>query len=126
MRNQHARTCAQIVVVLAVTLMLAGMATAQVNGALFTTTSTGTVVDGNIYNAKTDVYITGGPQNEKDPGLVPDGNYYFMVTDPDGKVLLSTDGISCREVVVTGGRITGVVASPCAHALGTFDAANKE
>src|SRR5215469_2032819 len=80
---------------------------AQLSGAIYTTTSTGTTVNGNIYGLKTDVYLNGGPQNKKDPGL-PDGTYYFQVTDPSGAVLLSADDISCRQVVVSGGRIVGV------------------
>jgi hypothetical protein len=79
------------------------------------------------------VYITGGPQNTKDPGLVPDGNYYFQVTDPSGSVLLSLDDVSCRQVVVSGGRITGVPTTPppaaCLdgyHNLGTPNASNGE
>src|SRR3954453_19142842 len=86
---------------------------ASVNGAIFTTTSTGTKVNGNLYKAKTDVYLNGGPQNNNDPGLVPDGNYYFQVTDPSGAVLLSADDISCREVTVQNGRITGLVSAGC-------------
>ena len=35
------------------------------------------------------VYINGGPQNEDTQGL-PDGTYYFQVTNPSGAVLLST------------------------------------
>src|SRR5215471_10025189 len=104
MRNQHARTCAQIVVVLAVTLMLAGVAAASVNGAIQTTTSDGKVVNANIYPSKAAVYLTGGPQNEHDPGLSPTGTcdpvpgcsntdttvpYYFQVTHPSGALLLS-------------------------------------
>src|SRR5438067_11997062 len=92
----------------------------QVNGAIFTTTSTGTTVNGNIYNNKSDVYLTGGPQNNHDPGLSPDGDYYFQVTDPGGATLLSSDPIACREVHVTGGRIVSIVAAGgCQHAPGT-------
>src|SRR5262245_44664955 len=56
----------------------------NVGGAIFTTIFDGTKVNGNPYDAKEDVYLNGGPQNQKDPGLVPDGNYYFQVTDPSG------------------------------------------
>jgi len=106
---------------------------ASVSGAIFTTDSTGTQVNGNIYSSKADVYLNGGPQNKQDPGLVPDGTYYFQVTDPSGAVLLSLDDISCRQVVVSGGRITGVpTTAPLAacvdgyHNLGTFNTANGE
>src|SRR5579863_1570296 len=107
-------------------------AVAQVNGAIFTTTSTGTTVNGNLYSVKTSVYLNGGPQNSKDPGIQPDGTYYFQVTDPSGAVLLSADDISCRQVVVSNGRITSVpstVPSKCAsgfHPLGTYNSANGE
>src|SRR5258708_3765533 len=104
-----------------------------VNGAIFTTTFTGTTVNGNLYDAKTSVYLNGGPQNHSDPGLVPDTNYYFQVTDPSGAVLLSADDISCRVVAVSGGRIVGVPSSAppagCAngfHPLGSYNPANGE
>ncbi len=112
----------------------AGVARAQVSGAIYTTTATGADVNGNIYTAKTDVYINGGPQNVNDPGLVPTGfstdtpayvTYVFQVTDPSGAVLLSTDDYTCREVLVQDGRIVGATGS-CPHALGTFDFANGE
>lgn len=115
------------------TLFAATALSAQVSGAIFTSTSTGTTVNGNLYDSKSDVYLNGGPQNTKDPGLVPDGTYYFQVTDPSGAVLLSKDDISCRQVVVTGGRIVGVptTAPPATcvdgyHNLGTFNSANGE
>jgi hypothetical protein len=69
------------------------------------------------------VYLTGGPQNHNNPGLVPNGLYYFQVTDPSGAVLLSTDPISCRQVQVTGGRIVAAAGS-CPHAIGTPNSAN--
>src|SRR5215471_1469437 len=59
--------------------------------ALYTTTNDGTAVNANIYATSTDVYISGGPQNPKAAGLVPDGTYYFQVTDPSG-------GTLCRQV----------------------------
>ena len=107
-------------------------ALAQVNGAIYTTTPTGTTVNGNLYDAKTSVYLSGGPQNSKDAGLQPDGNYYFQVTDPSGAVLLSADDISCRQVVVANGRVTRVPSPKPAqcvsnlHPLGTTDPASGE
>ena len=105
---------------------------AQVNGSIFTTTSTGATVNGNLYNTKNSVYLGGGPQNTKDPGLQPDGTYYFQVTDPSGAVLLSADDISCRQVVVSNGRINQVpnsLPAKCTsgfHLLGTNNPANNE
>ena len=64
---------------------------ANVSGAIWTTLSDGTEVNGNIYDAKEDVYLNGGPgkgAGSNAPGL-PDGTYIFMVTNPSGKTLLS-------------------------------------
>ena len=125
-------TVAALATLAFVMLVSALPALAQVNGAIYTTTSTGTTVNGNLYDAKTGVYLNGGPQNSKDAGLVPDGSYYFQITDPSGAVLLSADDISCRQIVVTNGRIVGVPAkTPTAcksgfHLLGTYNASNGE
>jgi hypothetical protein len=80
----------------------------KVNGAIFTTLFDGSSVDHNIYTAKQDVYLNGGPNSLSAPctaaGL-PDGEYYFQVTDPSGKIVLSTDELSERMVRVQGGII---------------------
>lgn len=96
-------------------------AAAQVAGAIWTTLPDGSVVDGNIYALKTDVYLNGGPgmgAGTNAPGLDPDGTYVFMVTDPSGKTLLSTDNAECRQVEVINGSFAGAVG-PCPHAEGT-------
>jgi hypothetical protein len=127
-----AATVAALATLAFVMLVSALPALAQVNGAIYTTTSTGTTVNGNLYDAKTGVYLNGGPQNSKDAGLVPDGSYYFQVTDPSGAVLLSADDVSCRQVVVSNGRIVSVPAKTQAacksgfHLLGTYNASNGE
>ncbi len=56
------------------------------NGSIDTTTSDGTVVNGNTqqYNTRQDVYIKG---KDFDPG-----NYYVRVTEPNGTVLGSSNG----------------------------------
>src|SRR4051812_34497875 len=58
-------------------------------GAIFTTDVACSGVDLNIYGAKADVYLNGGP---KHPGAatLPDGSYYVRVTDPSGATLLGT------------------------------------
>lgn len=58
-------------------------------GAIFTTDSTCTGVDLNIYSNKSDVYLDGGPAH---PGAasLPDGSYYVQVTDPGGHCVLGT------------------------------------
>ena len=76
-------------------------ASAAINGALQTTDPTGTVVNYNTGLPCDQVYITGGPQNTNDAGLVPVGptvTYYFQVTDPAGKVILYTDAVSNRTL----------------------------
>jgi hypothetical protein len=114
-------------------LLLSVPAFAQVNGAIYTTVADGSTVNTNIYADKAEVYLNGGPQNQSNPGLTPDGLYYFQVTDPSGAVLLSTDHVECRAVVVYDGRIIGVpnVEPPAActtgyHAVGALNANNGQ
>lgn len=95
---------------------------AGLSGAIYSTTKDGAAVNQNIFGSILDVYLSGGPQNLNASGL-PNGTYYFQVTDPSGKTLLSTDNAVCRQLNVTGGRVSGA-AGPCAHANGTFNAAN--
>ncbi len=79
-----------------------------VSGAIFTTTATGSAVNANLYDSKCAVYLDGGPGPHapaKAAGL-PDGDYYFQVTDPNGTTLLSTDPVSNRQFHVAGGVIT--------------------
>jgi hypothetical protein len=97
------------------------------NGAIYTSTSTGATVNANLYTLKDDVYINGGPQNQNPNGL-PDGTYYFEVTNPNGNTLLSTDLAQCRQVTVLNGRVAGPapasVTAGCAHAPGDTNPAN--
>jgi len=89
-------------------------ALANVAGAIYTTLIDGSEVNFNIYAAKPDVYLNGGPgkgAGSNAPGLVPDGTYVFMVTDPSGQTLLSTDPAACRQVTVSGGVITGITGT---------------
>src|SRR5687767_8667978 len=96
---------------LALSMMTADALAAQapLTGAIFTTLADGTYVNANIYTAKEDVYLNGGPQPNAPctaAGL-PDGQYYFQVTDPSGKVLLSIDPIQNRNVEILAGVIVG-------------------
>src|SRR6185436_20662590 len=96
----------------------------QLSGAIYTTDKTGTVVNGNTqYAAAGDVYISGGPQNQKGGASLPNGTYYFQVTDPSGAALLSTDNAICRQLTVANGKVTGA-AGPCPHPNGTFNPLN--
>lgn len=103
-------------------LCAAGTAAAQVSGAIFTTTPDGAIVNENVhYTAKADVFLSGGPGPNAPPGAagLPPGEYYFMVTDPSGKKLLSTDSARNRCVVIgNGGYMTNAACtSPGTHQL---------
>lgn len=90
-----------------------------VHGAIFTTTFDGSAVNANLYDSKCAVYLDGGPGPHAPAhaaGLA-DGEYYFQVTDPSGKTLLSTDPVSNRRFRVSQGVIvaytgTGGLAHP--------------
>ena len=92
------------------------------SGAIFTTLPDGSEVNFNIYPSKDAVYLDGGPGPGAPQGAagLDDGTYVFQITDPSGKVLLSTDPARCRQFTVVGGIITGVVAQPdgCEHVTG--------
>jgi hypothetical protein len=92
-----------------------------IKGAIFTTTVNGSAVNANIYGSTCDVYLDGGP-GPKAPATaagLPDGDYYFQVTDPSGVQLLSTDSVSNRRFHVTGGIITAFTGTGGpAHATG--------
>ena len=99
-------------------------ATAQgagVSGAIFTTTATGSTVNSNLFDSKCAVYLDGGPGPHapaRAAGL-PDGDYFFQVTDPSGVQLLSTDPVSNRRFRVSGGLITAYTGfGGPAHATG--------
>ena len=93
------------------------------SGAIFTTDASGNPVNLNIYDAKEDVYLNGGPgiNAPDDAAGLPAGTYSFQVTDPSGKTLLSTEPVSCRQFSVdASGVIVSVApAGACAHVTGT-------
>lgn len=68
----------------------------NLTGAIYTTNATCDGVNVNLYDAKDDVYLNGGPQGGGS-GL-PDGNYYAKVTTPDGDMLGKTN-IASVEVL---------------------------
>ncbi len=104
--------------------VLTGTAFAQqFPGAIFTTEETGVSVSQNAnYGDPGDVYLSGGPDNQNTSGL-PDGTYYFQVTDANGEKLLSTDDAVCRQLLVVNGRVAGATG-PCPHSNGALDPAN--
>jgi cysteine-rich repeat protein len=94
----------------------------HLSGAIFTSTVDGSRVNANIYAAKTDVYLDGGPGNNapSSAAALPEGDYYFQVTDPSGKTLLSTDAIECREIHINAAGVIDLVypGPNCQHAQG--------
>jgi hypothetical protein len=72
--------------------------------AVYTSNADGSVVNANIYAAKADVYLTGGPC--PNGGDLPDGDYYFEVLQPaGGGELLSSDAIGERKFTIEDGFI---------------------
>jgi hypothetical protein len=94
-------------------------------GAIFTTNVTGVRVNQNQYVNKCDVYLDGGPGANAPATAagLPDGDYYFQVTDPSGKTLLSTDAVKFRQFHVSGGVISGLSGAGN-HGTG-FDTTNN-
>src|SRR5262245_22225069 len=99
-------------------LAVSASAMAGPSGAIFTTDRESNFVNGNVYEHPGDVYLNGGPRANAPctaAGL-PDGDYYFQVTDPSGQDLLSDlDGVENRRVTVSGGVITGTSGT---HGIG--------
>jgi hypothetical protein len=117
MKTKMLPLCTAVGVLLGVTTMLANF-----DGAIWTTVADGTEVDFNIYPSKDAVYLNGGPgkgSGSNSNGL-PDGTYVFMVTDPSGGTLLSSDAAACRQVSVVNGAFAGATG-PCPHNNGTAD-----
>lgn len=113
--------CVPVLLLATVVLSPVMAGAAAPTGAIFTTLPDGSEVNYNIYDDKRDVYLDGGPG----PGApqtaagLDDGIYVFQVTDPSGKVLLSTDIAACRRFTVKDGIIIGVVpAGGCEHETG--------
>lgn len=105
-------------------------------GAIFTTDQGGDLLPGDLYEQAQDVYLNGGPpvsylkkcwKDKKDKNHcdverksvlgqlrkkgLPDGRYYFQVTNPDGSRLLSLRPLAERQVEVRDGYIQGGTTS---------------
>lgn len=90
--------------------LLVTPALGQISGLAFTTNPQGGSQE--LFASTADVHLAGGPRpgaNCAAPGL-PDGSYFFQVTDVSGELLLSSDDILQRVVTVQGGVITGATA----------------
>ena len=111
------------IAILAMTVATLASSAPQFHGAIYTSVADGTTVNANLYDAKQDVYLNGGPQNLHAAGL-PDGTYYFQITNPNGAVLLSTDPVVCRQLSVVNGAVSGATGPSCKHTNGIFNNAN--
>jgi len=112
--------CGLAVAAFAAAAALVPLRASAPSGAIFTTVADGTEVNYNIYQAKEDVYLDGGPgpgAPQSAAGL-DDGVYVFQVTDPSGKTLLSTDPAGCRLFTVSKGIIVSTAPSGCPHVTG--------
>jgi len=115
--------CSSVVLTVVITGLVAGapvqggkgdLAPTSISGAIYTTDATGGLVNGNIYTQKEDVYLNGGPGVHA-PSYVtpfPDGRYYFQVTDPSGRTLLSLS--PPRSATIAGGVFELVQLAPFA------------
>jgi len=107
--------------ILASVAAMSVQAAPPLSGAIFTTDYIGNIVNGNTkYLSKCDVtgvWLDGGPGPNAPPTAagLPDGNYYFQVTDPSGKKLLSNDPVQDRCVVVKNGIIDSAACSVNPH-----------
>ncbi len=85
-----------------------------ITGAIFTTDENGDAVNKNHYEEKEDVYLNGGPRKEGAAGL-PDGDYYYQITDPGCKELLAGPGAdspyntSAKIITVVDGEFTDLM-----------------
>jgi hypothetical protein len=118
-------------VIALITRVESGSDAQNLSGAIFTT-NVEHFVNANLYDFKTDVYLNGGPRPNAPctaAGL-PNGIYYFQVTDPSGGTPLHdlSDPITDRQVKVAGGviieylgtntdRFTGMQPGKCPNSI---------
>jgi hypothetical protein len=68
-----------------------------------------------IFEDKCEAYLVAG--QEEGPPRLPDGDYFFQVTDISGEALLSSDEVRFRQFRVADGAIEGV-SGQGSHVLG--------
>lgn len=90
-----------------------------ISGAIYTSVVDGSTVNANLYQHKADVYLNGGPPLNApcSAGGLDDADYFFQVTSPDGKKLLSQDKVFERKFRVSGGVVTQYLGTT--HGVGT-------
>jgi len=92
---------------------------AAIHGALFTSDVAGTV-NVNLYDAKADVYLSGGPGPNAPctAADLDDGVYVYQITNPSGSVLLSSDDANREPIGVREFTVTNhVIVSATNHAF---------
>jgi uncharacterized protein (DUF2141 family) len=78
----------------------------QFSGKISVTESSGNPVVDNVFSTREQVFFTVGPtDSDCSIGALADGIYAFQVTDATGSTLLSTDDVSNRMFLVSGGVI---------------------
>ncbi|MCW8327379.1 hypothetical protein MD588_01005 [Photobacterium sp. SDRW27] len=117
---------------LSLATMVSATEETHLSGAIFTTTPDGSIVNENVrYEGKKYVFLDGGPGPSASPyaAALPAGYYYFQVTDPSGKCLLSSkkeyadaNGGTCYESSKKSGQKTSTfMAEPLKCRLFYFD-----
>ena len=112
-----------VIMMIFLVIVMNSLATAQpLSGAIFTTNTDSTFVNGNVYDFGEDVFLNGGPRPNAPctAAALPDGDYYFQVTDPSGHKLLHeiADTVQFRKVRITGGVIDVYYGGPRATGQG--------
>ena len=113
-----------IVIAITGVFLTARLMAHSASGAIYTTLGDGSEVNFNIYDAKEDVHLNGGPGPGAPPGAaaLEDGLYVFQLTDPSGHTLLSEDPPRCRIVEVVNGVFDNTDESgACKHPLGAVN-----
>ena len=88
---------------------------APLSGAVYTSNFDGSIINQNIYDAKADVYLTGGPC--QGGSHLPPGDYYLEVLSPNG-ALLSVDAIGNRKLTIgANGFIESTAGTHVTHAV---------
>ncbi len=107
-------------VTLAIALLVLSVSAYATSGAIFTTNMDGTRVNQNLFTSKCAVYLDGGPGPNAPISAagLPEGDYYFQVTDPSGQVLLSTDPVIDRQFHVNADGIISGLSGAGNHATG--------
>jgi hypothetical protein len=88
---------------------------AAIAGSVTVTLDDGRPAAAVIFEDKCDAYLVA--RGEDSPPRLPDGDYFFQVTDVSGEALLSSDEVGLRQFRVTDGAIQGV-SGQGNHAVG--------